>query len=547
MNERPPPLESFGASSDGPIDPRTIRHELRTPVNHIIGYSEMLLDEAADEQREDLAPGLRQIVALGKQILAQINGDLIGDEQIDLVEGLAQIRQALQTPLDEVVALGQGLDALVQQHGPAQASADLHKITQAAQRLMTLINEELSLAQASGGGSAVPLISPPREPRPGSAEGHLLVVDDNEMNRDMLCRRLERLGYTTEQAENGRQALELVAAQPFDLILLDLMMPEMNGYETLERLKADERQRHIPVIVLSALDEIASVVKCIEIGAEDHLLKPFDPVLLQARIGACLEKKRLHDRSAAYLQQIEREKKRADDLLHVVIPIGVALSAEKDFDALLERIVLEAQRLCGADGGTLYLRTPDQTLRFVIIRNHSLGIELGGTTGLPPNFAPLRLYDEQGRPNTHYVVAACALSGQSFNIADAYHAEGFDFSGTRAFDSMTGYRTTSLLNVPLTDERGAVIGVLQLLNALDPATGATVAFDDGQQMMVESLSTLASVALAAYARERQLRQQIEDLRIEIDEARKARQVAEITDTEYFQNLREKARKLRQQS
>jgi CheY-like chemotaxis protein len=153
--------------------------------------------------------------------------------------------------------------------------------------------------------------------------GKLLVVDDNEMNRDMLSRRLERQGHTVRIAENGRQALELIRAEPFDLVLLDIMMPEMNGYQVLEELKNDPALRHIPVIMISAVDEIESVVRCIELGADDYLPKPFNPVLLKARLGASLEKKRMRDQEHAYLEQIEAEKRRADDLLHVILPDAV--------------------------------------------------------------------------------------------------------------------------------------------------------------------------------------------------------------------------------
>ena len=134
----------------------------------------------------------------------------------------------------------------------------------------------------------------------------LLIVDDNEINRDMLARQLGRQGFATAVAENGREALEMVGEREFDLVLLDIMMPEMNGYEVLRRLKGDERLRDIPVIMISALDEIETVVRCIELGAEDYLPKPFDPVLLRARIGACLEKKRLRDAEVEYLRNVDR-------------------------------------------------------------------------------------------------------------------------------------------------------------------------------------------------------------------------------------------------
>lgn len=135
----------------------------------------------------------------------------------------------------------------------------------------------------------------------------VLVVDDNEANRDVLSRRLKRQGLAVENAENGRQALELVRQQPFDLILLDIMMPEMNGYQVLEQLKADQSLQHIPVVMISAVDDIESVVRCIELGAEDYLFKPFNPVLLRARVGASLERKRLHDQERAYMKAVKQE------------------------------------------------------------------------------------------------------------------------------------------------------------------------------------------------------------------------------------------------
>ena len=133
----------------------------------------------------------------------------------------------------------------------------------------------------------------------------LLVVDDSDDNRAALTRRLAREGYTRVMTANdGRQALDLLATQPVDLVLLDIMMPGLNGYEVLERLKADDRLRNVPVIMISALDQVESVVRCIELGAEDYLQKPFDPVILRARIGACLEKKRLRDQEVRYLQDV---------------------------------------------------------------------------------------------------------------------------------------------------------------------------------------------------------------------------------------------------
>src|SRR5882672_7954812 len=137
-----------------------------------------------------------------------------------------------------------------------------------------------------------------------TAPGSLLIVDDDRQNCTLLAARLQSAGHVIAMAENGRQALEMLRTQPFDLVLLDLLMPEMDGYQVLEHLQADDNLRHLPVIVLSAVDDMDSMVRCLEMGAADYLSKPFNPVLLQARVMACLEKKHLYDQQVIYLQQL---------------------------------------------------------------------------------------------------------------------------------------------------------------------------------------------------------------------------------------------------
>jgi GAF domain-containing protein len=244
----------------------------------------------------------------------------------------------------------------------------------------------------------------------------------------------------------------------------------------------------------------------------------------------------------------QEEKKRSNDLLNVVIPIGVALSAEQNFDRLLEKILLEAKSFCNSDGGTLYLRTDSEDLKFVIVRNDSLDIAMGGTSGRPIDFPAVSLYDEvTGEPNHSNVAAHVALTGTSINIHDAYEAEGFNFSGTKTFDQSTGYRSTSFLTLPLKNAYDQVVGVLQLINALEPHTGRVIPFDPSLEQIVGSLSSLATVALEAYKRERSLRQQIQQLRIEIDEVKRKKQVTEIIETDFFQDLQDKAREIRRRS
>jgi HD-GYP domain-containing protein (c-di-GMP phosphodiesterase class II) len=190
--------------------------------------------------------------------------------------------------------------------------------------------------------------------------------------------------------------------------------------------------------------------------------------------------------------------------------IGAALSSERDLNRLLEKILLAAKAITQADGGTLYRLTPDKTaLRFEIVRTDSLGIALGGTTGQPLSgkFPDLALHLPSGEPNNHMVAAYAANTGRTVNIADAYVAEGFDFSGTRRFDASTGYRSQSFLTVPMKNHEGELIGVLQLLNAQLPQGQGVGPFTEADQRLAESLASQAAIALT----NRQLIGQLEDL------------------------------------
>jgi HD-GYP domain-containing protein (c-di-GMP phosphodiesterase class II) len=181
--------------------------------------------------------------------------------------------------------------------------------------------------------------------------------------------------------------------------------------------------------------------------------------------------------------------------LERLIDIGLALSAERNHDRLTERILLEAIDITKADGGTLYLRTEEDTLKFIIVRTGTLKIAMGGTTGVPINFPPLRMYNaETGQPNHNNISTYAALTGKTINIPDAYEAEGFDFSGTKKFDAGTGYRSKSFLTIPLKNYSDAVIGVLQLINATD-GNGNVIPFSTDVQRLVEALASQAAVAI----------------------------------------------------
>jgi nitrate/nitrite-specific signal transduction histidine kinase len=247
------------------------------------------------------------------------------------------------------------------------------------------------------------------------------------------------------------------------------------------------------------------------------------------------------------LFQVRKEKKRADDLLNVVIPIGVELSSEKDFNRLLETMLVEAKSFCHANAGSLYLRpTGEDHLRFVIMRNDLQNIALGGTTGKEVPFQPLPLQDENGQPNHSYVATHVALSGDTVNIANTAEVEeGFDFSGLKSEDGTISFPSpTSMLTIPLKNSQNEVLGVLQLLDAQEPENEHIIPFDQNLQQMMESFSSLASAALAAYIREQGLRREIQQLRIEIDEAKRQEQVSEIVDSDFFTDLQARAQEIR---
>src|SRR5688500_3023577 len=268
--------EAFGpeALDAGPIDTDALgshlRHELRTPLNHVIGYAEMLLEDAEEGGKEDLARDLRRIHAAGKQLTGMLEA------------------------------------ALARVTGTVDTTGEANGATPSAE------------LQALEG-----LVTPdPRQLTP--LEGRILVVDDDEANRDVLSRRVRSQGAEVDVASSGKEALEILSQQPFDVVLLDVMMPDMNGYEVLKEMKADTSLRDIPVVMISALNQVESTVRCIQLGAEDYLTKPFDPTLLRARLGACIEKKRLRDREIVHLKTIDKERRRADELLRAIFPPEIA-------------------------------------------------------------------------------------------------------------------------------------------------------------------------------------------------------------------------------
>jgi len=276
-----------------------LRHELRTPLNHIVGYAELLLEELADGGEPDLTAGLTVIRADARQLLTLLNEVLARGHTGPADLGAA--RETLRPLLERIRSAGASLRRQAAGKADGALLADLDRIASAVERLDKLLRhggvppaQEAATAGAEAGAAGTT----------AERRAAILVVDDVEDNRDMLARRLRRQGYEVVTAAGGAAALGVLAGTPIDLVLLDVMMPDLDGYAVLQRLKGDPALRGIPVLMISALDDMDSVVRCIQLGAEDYLGKPFDPVLLQARIGACLEKKRLHDQEARHRREL---------------------------------------------------------------------------------------------------------------------------------------------------------------------------------------------------------------------------------------------------
>ncbi|HWQ54632.1 MAG TPA: response regulator [Bryobacteraceae bacterium] len=275
---------------EGALPARELRHNLRTPVNHILGYTEMLMEDAGSLQLPEVVDELEQVRTAAHTLLAYINEGLGSGETISRA-GLDGLCRRLEGPLDRILTLASSLEHRTRGRGPDEWAHDLGKMRAGAENLRGLIRNapegpEQGAAEADSGEGA---------PQARTGQARILVVDDNDTNRQMLRRRLERQGYGVGEAPDGRRALAALRAGSYDLVLLDIMMPEVDGFQVLQWMKEDSALRDVPVIVISALDELKSVVRSIEMGAEDYLFKPFDPVLLRARIGASLEKRRLRN------------------------------------------------------------------------------------------------------------------------------------------------------------------------------------------------------------------------------------------------------------
>jgi len=289
-----------------------MRHDLRSPINAILGYSQLLLEEADQSslsvaERDDLA----RVADSGKQLLRIISEILDPAGITDGIEEYAfRLRLATRPPLTEVRGC---IKTLIEEHDNAPVCDDLRRIHVAAARLSELIDgvEHTYRVRMATTGDAPQRWSVSAEAidatgDAGSRGGSILVIDDEEANRALLARRLARQGYSLLFAATGEAGLAIAAREPVDVILLDVWLPGVNGYGVLARLKSDEALREIPVLIITAADDAQSITRCLALGADDYLAKPYDPVVLGARVRACLAKKRAREFDLAYLRGVAR-------------------------------------------------------------------------------------------------------------------------------------------------------------------------------------------------------------------------------------------------
>jgi len=328
------------------------RQDLIAPATALLELSTMLLKDAQDRGEEEFLRDQQQICGSSQQLVTMIENVLdprtlaAGDEEL-----AHRVRHDLRTPLTVII----GLAELWLEEAPAKLlegfTEDLAAIHASSQQLLASLDAILEFAKTHDKATVdlhADKVKPIRElvktltPQADDAvvhvriNGSVLVIDDNAAFRSIFARRLERFGHTVATAENAADGLARLRRQPFDLILLDILMPDRNGVDVLKELKEDTTLRHIPVIMISAFHETASVAYCIEMGAEDYLPKPCDAVLLRARIDACLEKKALRDRELQHLTQLIEERRRVNELLHVILPDPIVREL-KSTNAVLPR------------------------------------------------------------------------------------------------------------------------------------------------------------------------------------------------------------------
>jgi adenylate cyclase len=324
-------------------------------------------------------------------------------------------------------------------------------------------------------------------------QASVLVVDDDAINRSILARGLELDGHRVSVAENGRQALDLLHAQPFDVVLLDVLMPELDGYDTLARIVDDEKLRHIPVIMVSAVEEVESVARCLEMGAQDYLSKPFNPVLLRARINGCLMRKRLDDTIRAQAEELAEWNRTLNARVDEQVEEIERMSRLRRFlspqiaDAILAAgadSVLESHRseitavFCDLRGFTRFAEViePEDVMRVLRQYHSAMGeiiFEYGATLEHFEGDGMMLFFNDPipvADPTNRAVRMAVAMRDRAAELADAWRRHGYDLGF--GVGVARGYATLGRIGFEGRFDYGAVGSVVNMASRLGNAAAA---------------------------------------------------------------------------
>ena len=415
-----------------------IRHDLKTPVGHIMGYSEMIEEEVEDDLPE-VVNDLRSIRSSAERILELINDHFGSAKQCANDIDLNLASQLLRQQLNHVGGYCEMVEEVAEENGRDELLPDLARIHSASATLTTILEELQQGAltiEPAGSDNAVSKEDKSEVHETGSMPSHLgaigeggelLVVDDDPANLDLLSRRLTRQGYEVTTAGGGQEALDLLGKQDFDLVILDMLMPGINGLQVLKQLKSDPERRAIPVIMISALDSTDRVVECIALGAEDYVFKPFNPILLKARVSAALEKSRLRENQARKLTVFISSPGDVIPERRVIKKILEQLNREFSGQLVLIPILWEEDPLLASETFQSQIHPPSETDIYVGIFWSRLGSPL-----------PKDITREDG---SRY------LSGSEYEFEDAM--AGFRKAGK---PDLLIYRKTAEILVPLTNK-----------------------------------------------------------------------------------------------
>lgn len=437
-----------------------LRHDLRTPVGHVIGYAEMIEEDLDEEGLKAHAHDLQAIQNAGQRILALIddffNVSKESAEQIRFDE--AQYQMRLQ--LNHISGYTEMLREDAVDDGHNELVKDLDQIARAEKKIVAMIEsigprlfEEQSLKKKAKKPEKKTKGKPEKSGILLGSGGEILIVDDDPANRELLKRRLARAGYTSISVDSGEAALETLENQRFDLIMLDLMMPGISGLETLEIIQQSARLRTIPVIMISAADDAENMVQCVLHGAEDYISKPFNPVLLIARINACLEKVRLRQSISRQFQIFISSPGDVIPERRILKTIIGRLNEEFKGRAYLIPILWEEEPLLASDTFQAQIHPPRDTDIYIGILWSRIGSQLPDTI----------LRDDGTRYD----------SGTAFEFEDAL--TGFKSSGS---PEMLLYRKSGAPTISLED-RTNVMDRLDQIEKLEAYINRWLIGEDG--------------------------------------------------------------------